>query len=274
MALNPLNNRLSIYSMRSNLNLALIILMFSWAVFVAPFARGQADEDSVPPEAAVDAAPVTAAPLVLELFSSQACLFCPKADALLAAEMKKPDIIAIACHVDYFDVKHGSLAQSFCTQRQSWYMQALGAGPNYTPQLIVNGVYDVIGHKQSEVELHINKASDNNKIIPLHISPKSEPQSYQVTWDSFKFSDPLVVWVILLDKPHNLKIAEGRNKGLDVSYVNIASHLEKITAFNPESGLLEIKPPLSMLHKGFAIIAQEEESGRIIAAGQLMVSSQ
>ena len=44
------------------------------------------------------------APVVVELFSSQACVFCPRADRLFADLLKQDNVIGLACHVDYFDV--------------------------------------------------------------------------------------------------------------------------------------------------------------------------
>ena len=57
----------------------------------------------------VSAQPVLAAedtglpPVVIELFTSQGCSSCPKADAMLAELGDRSDIVALAYHVDYWD---------------------------------------------------------------------------------------------------------------------------------------------------------------------------
>src|SRR5579863_1999361 len=42
-------------------------------------------------------------PAVVELFTSQGCSSCPPAEALLRQLGQRPDIVALAFHVDYWD---------------------------------------------------------------------------------------------------------------------------------------------------------------------------
>ena len=50
----------------------------------------------------VSAAPPSG-PWAIELFTSQGCSSCPPADAYLGRLAKRPDIVALAYHVDYWD---------------------------------------------------------------------------------------------------------------------------------------------------------------------------
>ncbi len=47
--------------------------------------------------------PVAAAPVVIELFTSQRCSSCPPADALLGELSGRHNVVALAFHVDYWD---------------------------------------------------------------------------------------------------------------------------------------------------------------------------
>lgn len=206
------------------------------------------------------------APVIVELFSSQACVFCPKADQLFADLITQDNVIGLACHVDYFDVKKGSLAKEFCTKRQSWYMEKLFAGPNYTPQMVINGAVDVIGYKFDEVVKALQKAL-YSEILPLEIAESDAKGTYKVTLPIKDLAKPenYKLWLALYDQPHNLTIADGLNRGKKATYYNIVSELG--STGNVEEDVF-VTPPLKSQHAGFVVILQDMESGKIYAVGR------
>jgi hypothetical protein len=91
---------------------------------------------------------------VLELFTSQGCSSCPPADALLRTMDQRPDIIALAYHVDYWDYigwtdTFGAKAN---TDRQRAYAAAWKSNNIYTPELVINGAKDVVGSRQPDID--------------------------------------------------------------------------------------------------------------------------
>lgn len=206
------------------------------------------------------------APIVVELFSSQACVFCPDADRLFADLLKQENVIGLACHVDYFDVKDGALSHKFCTERQSWYMEKLAAGPNYTPQMVINGRIDVVGYKFSHVVKGLQKALFS-EILPLAIDETKTKGIYKVTlpFDELENPDDYRLWLALYDKPHEVVIAEGMNKGKKTTYYNIVSELGSTGNVNKT---VYVNPPLEDIHAGFVVILQDMSSGKIYAVGR------
>lgn len=95
------------------------------------------------PEAArAEAAPVaaSAAPVVLELFTSQGCNSCPPADRLLAELGRRDDVVALSFHVDYWNDLGWD--DPFSSPRWSHRQQTYGhelPSRIYTPQLVVHG---------------------------------------------------------------------------------------------------------------------------------------
>jgi hypothetical protein len=279
--------------MRWNLKLSLIIfclaiLLLGSASGFAPtaYSQNEAATPAVPPAKVVEPiiAPATEALIepvieeatprneltVLELFSSQACVFCPKADELFAALITVPHMIGVACPVDYFDVRNGSLSRPFCSARQSWYMQALGAGPNYTPQIVINGAVDVVGYKLADVTEAIKKAQ-KNPILPLTVEPGASPQDFSLSWPPQPVpaqNEPAILWLMMIDKPHQLEIADGRNKGKAMTYFNIVSDMEDRGAWDRNTRGKDIKVSLKPEHQGFIVIAQGRQSGKILAAAE------
>ncbi|MGZ0189584.1 MAG: DUF1223 domain-containing protein, partial [Alphaproteobacteria bacterium] len=53
-----------------------------------------------------------AAPVAVELFTSQGCYSCPPAEAYLGELAKRKDVVALEWHVDYWDkLVYGSAGQ-------------------------------------------------------------------------------------------------------------------------------------------------------------------
>jgi len=205
------------------------------------------------------------APVIVELFSSQACVFCPKADQLFADLIQQENVIGLACHVDYFDVGTGSLAHDFCTERQTWYMEKLFAGPNFTPQMVINGAVDVVGYKFNDVVKALQKAA-YSEVLPLTISETTAAGTYKITMA--QKPEPLGeyrLWLALYDKPHDVTIAEGRNKGHKAAYYNIVSQLGSTDKL---AGDIYVTPPMKDQHKGFVVILQNMKTGKIYAVGR------
>src|SRR5262245_45755440 len=62
-------------------------------------------------------------PWAIELFSSQGCSSCPPADRLLGLLARRPDIVALSFHVDYWDYIgwKDRFASAVTTERQRTY---------------------------------------------------------------------------------------------------------------------------------------------------------
>lgn len=259
--------------MRATLKLTLMIAMLM-GMSVRAYAQNEMPVAAVPvTPVESEVAPAGQEFTVLELFSSQACVFCPKADELFAALITVPNIIGVSCHVDYFDVRVGSLSKPFCTARQSWYMQALGAGPNYTPQMIINGAHDVIGYKLDDVSLEIKKAQKNPP-MRMDVVKAEGAHNYKLSWKEQAVpanNEPAVLWLMLIDKPHNVDIADGRNKGKKVTYLNIVSDIEDRGDWDRAQNTKDIAVELGPQHQGFIVIAQGRQTSRILAAAEYKI---
>ncbi|TAE81609.1 MAG: DUF1223 domain-containing protein [Alphaproteobacteria bacterium] len=82
-------------------------------------------------------------PILLELFTSQSCEDCPKADALVEhITQKNPHIITLSCPVDYWNYSgwKDTLSRGFCTKRQVSYSTTIAPQRTLnTPEFIING---------------------------------------------------------------------------------------------------------------------------------------
>lgn len=257
-----------------NLRLILVIIFVSFcglsqsvkaqSVSAEPVTSVAEETLKVPVDPMAKGAP----PIVVELFSSQACVFCPQADRYFGDLIKQPNIIGLACHVSYFDVRQGSLSQKFCTKRQSWYMKTLKAGPNYTPQIVVNGHIDVVGYKYDDVGVAMQAAAMNG-IERLNL--RKHGQGYVVSlpekpdWQK----KDMTMWLALYDKPHNVTIAEGRNRGKQMTYYNVLSAFEDLGAWNGTAEEKTLMPLMKGSHEGFVFMVQDNQTGEILAVAKI-----
>jgi hypothetical protein len=208
-------------------------------------------------------------PVFIELFSSQACVFCPQADRLFSELVKQKQVYGVSCHIDYFDVRQGSLSRPFCTKRQSWYMQTLRAGPNYTPQMVVNGHHDVVGYKIDEVSNTIGHAGGEN-LMTFEVYKKDEKNVFEARLPNINQDNEamdLKLWLLVFDDHIGLTIQEGRNKGKSLDYVHVVSEMQDIGSWDGSEMLRVVSPSFSEQSSGFYIIAQDQATGRIIALG-------
>ena len=100
-----------------------------------------------------------ASPVVLELFTSQGCSSCPPADALLGELAQRPDVIALAWHVDYWNYLgwKDPYADRRWTDCQRQYAQHL-RDEVYTPAMVVNGATMLVGSDRRGVAQAMTRA--------------------------------------------------------------------------------------------------------------------
>jgi hypothetical protein len=91
-------------------------------------------------------ADVASRPLVVELFTAQGCSSCPPADAYLGQLSSRPDVVALAFHVDYWDSSgwrdRFELRQS--VERQNVYSRNFHRSSVFTPQFVIDGRKDAM----------------------------------------------------------------------------------------------------------------------------------
>ncbi len=95
----------------------------------------------------------SAHPTVIELFQSQGCSSCPPAAANVAAISDRPDVLALAFEVDYWDRLgwKDTFSKPAWTARQYSYAHAMGRDGVYTPQVVVNGRVEGAGLSEGEL---------------------------------------------------------------------------------------------------------------------------
>jgi hypothetical protein len=171
------------------------------------------------------AAPASASPILVELFTSQGCSSCPPADEILAKLARRDDVVALAFHVDYWDYIGwiDKLAIPAATARQKAYRTAFHNTQIYTPQMVIDGRAEFPGNDAAEVSTAIARER------------KSHPQGPEVslTRDSGSVGVAIPastvhgvhVWYALIAPAETAKVARGENRGRTLLSANPVSKL-------------------------------------------------
>ena len=96
---------------------------------------------------------------MIELFTSQGCSSCPPADKLAGELAQDPSLLVMSLPIDYWDYLgwKDTLAHPGHTNRQRAYSKTRGDREVYTPQVVVNGIAQVLGSDKPAIESAITQ---------------------------------------------------------------------------------------------------------------------
>ena len=217
-------------------------------------------------------------PVVVELFSSQACSFCPMADHFVEDLKKRTNLIILACHVDYFDVRVGSISTPECSNRQRSYAQSIRGATLYTPQIIINGRADYVGYEFDRfIDLAIEE-SQKPVVQPLIVKPVAEdiPGSgprFELDLVPFKLGSGedatnLDIFLYLLDPDRVISVSEGENKGQKLPYVNIVRESQRVGNWDGTPQKVSFTIDVFENYQS-AVVLLKTKRGQIVAAQQI-----
>ncbi|WP_374378364.1 DUF1223 domain-containing protein [Dongia sp.] len=212
---------------------------------------------------AVAAGPTLADPVVVELFTSQGCSSCPPADANLIRLSDRPDVIALSFGVTYWNYLgwDDTFAREEFTQRQLSYERPLGRAGAFTPQMVINGHRDAIGHDLQEIEGLIADAA---------AAPSNGP-SLQFDGTGLSLSGGVApakaadIWLVTYERGvKEIPVARGENRRRILEIAHAVRSLTRIGTWTGE----DAQVTLPSLTEGLdsAILVQAGNGGPIIAA--------
>ena len=206
--------------------------------------------------------------VVVELFTSQGCSSCPPADALLRELADRPDVIALALHVDYWDYIgwKDTLARPEHTQRQRAYAAAGGRRMIYTPQMIVQGREDLVGVKTMELAELIQKYRAAEAPVALDVSRRGGEVVVSLT-PKGKLKGPYDVQLVRYLPYRTVQITRGENAGQDITYAHVVTDWSRIGGWDGRAAA-ELHAPLP--GNGSAVVlVQQVGTGPVAVAARL-----
>jgi hypothetical protein len=216
--------------------------------------------------AALILASVTAAaaprPTVVELYTSEGCSSCPPAEKQLEALAKRPDLLPLAFHVDYWDDLgwRDRFSMKEATQRQKDAAQALALSTVGTPQWVVDGRTALFGASEENVERALKARGTDVAVDVTRQGPElivraaAPPSSHQYDVYAIGYLPKAVT-----------AIGRGENAGRTLTEVNVVRSIRKIGTSSDATR--EWRLALDKLPKDaerVAVLLQEPASGAIV----------
>jgi len=220
--------------------------------------------------AAPAALAATGQPVVVELFTSQGCSSCPEADTYLAELVRRPGVIALSYHVDYWDYLgwRDTLASADFSRRQQDYAARRGDGRVYTPQIIVNGSLAEVGSRRLAVDALIARARAHATLDEVRVSVSASPATLAIALGPERRHRPAAIWIAAVEPTVAVTITRGENAGRQMVYHNVVRRLVSAGAWGGASATIELprSTVLAPSATACAVLLQADDTGEIIAA--------
>lgn len=168
--------------------------------------------------------------VVVELFTSQGCSSCPPADRLLGELAGDDSLVALSLPVDYWDYLgwHDTLAKAAYSQRQRGYSEQRGGHEVFTPQMIVNGVTQVVGSDRSAIR---NACTQALKEKPVAVTLRKNAGKVEIEVGGGS-GMPAAVWLLSVAQEKPVVISRGENRGKTITYHNVVRDFRKLADWN------------------------------------------
>lgn len=220
-------------------------------------------------------------PIVVELFTSTNCSACMPADRLLYDIAKVKNVIALGCHINYWDdqTMMDPTGLEECTYRQWAYRSSgmMGSTSIRVPHFMINGIYSVdnLHTRQFYERLNNAKLSETHKPALVYMEWKDEdtlsinmPNANRKIDDRDSFS----VWLIRYQDYMIQKIDSGQTAGRVLRFTNVVREAKHIAKWHGVQRAIEVdvdKPRGGAERGGYVVIIHQINGSEIIAAGKV-----
>lgn len=227
------------------------------------------------------AAPPAARPaILLELFTSEGCSSCPAADELLrelaqAGAVEDTPVIALELHVDYWNYLgwRDPFSDEAYSQRQAAYVPLLGMRGPYTPQLVVDGRFDVLGSSATRARAAILNASEGQTSrarVTLSLTGPGDTLRLQASQLPRRRT---VLYAAVTESGLSTRVARGENAGRLLPHGPVVRWLHAVGS--GDSGTLQAEVPLRLWpgwrREALQLVAfaQDAGSGQVLGAAAI-----
>ena len=213
-----------------------------------------------------------AGPWAVELFTSQGCSSCPPADRLLGKLARRPDIVALSFHVDYWDYIgwKDRFASKATTERQRAYARTLKQRYVYTPEMVVDGRVHQPGINDGQIDAML---ADARRQSPARTTPqlvRAPDGALTIRLAAAKLeSGPADVTVFAYDLQHSTPVGRGENEGRRLDNFNVVRRFEIVGQWNGAEAHWTVPADRFESGQGLAVIVQQPDHGLVLGCAKI-----
>ncbi len=207
------------------------------------------------------------ADVVVELYTSQGCTQCPRANRLLGSLSRTEGVLGLTFPVGIWDYLGWSdtFARPEFTDRQRAFSEALRERRR-TPQLILNGARQVSASSWDDARAALD-AERAAPSTPIDISlVRARGGRVRVAIGESSSSPGADVWWVDYDSDQiSVLITRGLNRNRSVSHYNLVRRIERLGSWTGAATTYE----RSRCLPSCAVLVQEPNGGRVLAAAYI-----
>jgi hypothetical protein len=220
-------------------------------------------------------------PILMELFTSEGCSSCPPVDNWVEQlDASQPvagaEIIVLSEHVDYWD--HDGWKDPFSsaaiTDRQKAYVNNLGLSDVYTPQIVVDGAFEVKPSDPQRTSQSLTKAA-GTPMIPVRLSAAAVSAGsltghIEADGSGLRKNADVVV-AVALDKTLTDVLA-GENDGKKLENIAVVKEMVKVGKLEKGRSFdqpfsVKLWPDADPANLRVVAFVQESGPGKVLGAG-------
>jgi len=208
-------------------------------------------------------------PVVVELFTSQGCFQCPRANRLLGVMARRSDVLALTFPVSIWDYLgwRDTLAQPEFSLRQRAYAQSLRVRGRVTPQLIFNGSAQISGADWDDAKTMLDQmaAAARPGGAPEVSMVRLRDQRVRVTLAAGAAPIAADIWYVRFDPgPVTVLIGAGDNVNSEIQHFNLVESIDHVDQWDGAAKWFE----RGACTPECAVLIQIPNGGPVLAAAE------
>jgi len=209
--------------------------------------------------------------VLVELYTSQGCPACPPAEKLFNELADVEGLIALSFHVDYWDGRgwkdpHGSPNN---TLRQQLYSAAMELDSTYTPQMIINGVHEMVGGDWQSINRYVKHEQERSfKPVKMRVAALDAGRLQFEVDEYAGRSKKSTAEIIVFAVQQNTRdvVTKGPNRGQTLTNRNVVHGWKRFGSWHGGAQKLTLDVSEFEGADAYVVALQEANFGRILVA--------